>query len=105
MAPKSEKPAEPPESGDEAPEEEPQAGPLVPMYGVPAIARGIQAFRRGDIILYTVRGEPKEVLELMGQLDKQGVGEVVALISHHAEDVAFAPEDDAQQEQEEGGRQ
>ncbi len=104
MAPRSEKPAEPPENGDETPEEGPQAGSLVPMYGVPAIARGIQAFRRGDIILYTVRGEPKEVLELMRQLDKQGVGEVVALISHHAEEVASAPEDDAQQEQQ-GDRQ
>jgi hypothetical protein len=71
----------------------PHGGALVPFYGVPGINPGIQAFRRGDIILYTVRGEPKEVLELMGHLDRQGVGEVVALISHHAGEPPAAPQE------------
>ncbi|MHC4788905.1 MAG: hypothetical protein ACYS8K_06845 [Planctomycetota bacterium] len=81
-------------------EEEPHAGSLVPFYGVPGIAPGIQAFRRGNIILYTVRGEPQKVLELMGQLDKQGVDEVVALISHEAaEELPPPPEDATENEQ------
>ena len=63
-----------------------QAGSLVPLYAGSNIVPGIQAFRRGDLILYTIRGEPKEVLELMGQLDREGVSEVVALISHRAEE-------------------
>jgi len=62
-----------------------QGGALVPFYGVPGVTAGIQAFRRGNVILYTVRGEPKEVQALIGQLDQQGVGEVVALISHRAD--------------------
>ncbi len=68
------------------PDTEAQGGALVPMYGAPGVTTGIQAFRRGDVILYTVRGEPKEVQALIGQLDRQGVGEVVALISHRAEE-------------------
>jgi hypothetical protein len=69
----------------EARELQAQGGALVPFYGVPGVTPGIQAFRRGNIILYTVRGEPKEVQALIGQLDQQGVGEVVALISHRAD--------------------
>ena len=65
------------------------SGALVPAFGGPAIVPGTQAFRRDNIILYTVRGEPRQVLELMGRLDQEGVGEVVALISHQAaEDTA-----------------
>ncbi|MCK4283393.1 MAG: hypothetical protein KAX44_03670 [Candidatus Brocadiae bacterium] len=82
---------EQPEKAEEAAEQEAQAGALVPLYGG-AIVPGIQAFRRDDIILYTIRGEPKEVLELVGELDRQGVGEVVALISHPAQDEG-APEE------------
>ena len=52
------------------------------MYVGRDVDRGIQAFRRGDMILYTVRGEPDEVQELVGELNKRGVDEVVALISH-----------------------
>jgi hypothetical protein len=66
----------------------PPAGPLVPLEGGPSIVPGIQAFRRGDVVLYTVRGEPRQVQELMGQLDKAQVGEVIALISHHAPEEA-----------------
>jgi hypothetical protein len=80
---------------DEPSEIEPHAGSLVPIQGAPAIVPGIQAFRRGDVILYTVRGEPAEVQELMGKLSDDNVGEVVALISHQAEDgEADYPEDD-----------
>ncbi len=75
-----------PEENGGSPSAEAPAGPLVPIEGGPPIVPGIQAFRRGDIVLYTVRGEPSEVQELMGQLDKEQVGEVIALISHHAQD-------------------
>ena len=57
---------------------------LVPLYSPLDVTRGIQAYRRGDVILYTIRGEPSEVLELIGELDKRGVGELVALVSHRA---------------------
>jgi hypothetical protein len=77
--------------------QEAQAGPLVPLYGAAEIVRGIQAFRRGDQILYTIRGEPRQVLELMGQLDRQGVPEVLALISHAAQP---APADGSQEDAE-----
>jgi len=71
---------------DEAQEEQHAQGPkgLVPMYVGRDVDRGIQAFRRGDMILYTVRGEPDEVQELVGELNKRGVNEVVALISHQS---------------------
>ena len=62
------------------------AGSLVPLYGGAEIVPGIQAFRRGDVVLYTVRGEPRTVQELIGQLDKDGIGEVIALITHQAEE-------------------
>jgi len=76
---------EPPEPDTDGAQEM-QPGALVPMYGGTGVTRGIQAFRSGDIILYTVRGEPDEVRELMGQLEQQGVGEVIALIRHAAPD-------------------
>jgi len=83
------KPKERPTAPDEPPDE-PQdgatRGALVPTYGVSAIVPGTQAFRRDDVIFYTVRGEPQKVQELMGMLDREGVDEVVALISHQAED-------------------
>jgi len=70
-------------------------GALVPLYGGTDIVPGIQAFRRGDMVLYSVRGEPNEVLELMAELDRQGVGEVVAFISHRAaEEPESTGEDD-----------
>jgi hypothetical protein len=78
-------PAEPVEA-DESSEIAAHAVSLVPIKGAPAIVPGIQAFRRGDLILYTVRGEPAEVQELMARLSEDNVGEVVALISHQAED-------------------
>jgi len=66
-----------------------EAGPsaLVPIYAGYDIARGIQAQRRGSRIFYTIRGEPKQVLELIGELDKHGVREVVALITHRSSEV------------------
>jgi hypothetical protein len=87
-----------PEETNQPPSAQPPPGPLVPIVGAPAIVPGIQAFRRGNVVLYTVRGEPRQVLELMGRLDKERVGEVVALISHHAQDEP-PPEPDAQPEQ------
>jgi len=83
-----------PDDIEESPQpEETPPGPLVPIYGGPDIVPGIQAFRRGDIVLYTVRGEPREVQELMSRLDKEQVGEVIALISHHARDEPVAEEE------------
>ena len=75
-------PDEPPEE----PQDDSPRGALVPTYGVSAIVPGTQAFRRDNVIFYTVRGEPQKVQELMGMLDREGVGEVVALISHQADD-------------------
>ena len=75
-----------------------EPGSLVPVYAGRDIARGVQAYRRGNVILYTVRGEPREVLELVGELDKDGVDEVVALISHRSDE---APEEREVQEEEE----
>ncbi len=74
-----------PEENGGSPSAQAPAGPLVPIEGGPPIVPGIQAFRRGDAVLYTVRGEPRQVQELMGQLDKAKVGEVIALISHQAQ--------------------
>ncbi|MFW6188802.1 MAG: hypothetical protein ACOC7T_00075 [Planctomycetota bacterium] len=84
---------------DETPEEDQaHAASLVPFYGGTEIVRGIQAIRRGDAVLYTVRGEPSEVRELIGQLDREGVGEVIALISHRLEE-ALPPEEEEGEEQ------
>ena len=60
---------------------------LAPIYSPLDVAQGIQAYKRGDMILYTIRGEPSAVQELIGELDRRGVGEVVALVSHRAADV------------------
>ena len=57
---------------------------LVPLYSGLDVAHGVQAYRRGNAILYTIRGEPKDVEQLMHELDKHNVREVVALISHPA---------------------
>jgi len=59
-------------------------GSLVPFEG--GVVRGLQAFRRGDAIIYTVRGEPREIQELISHLGRQGINELVALISHEAQD-------------------
>ncbi len=48
---------------------------LVPVYSPLDVKRGIEAYRRGDVILYTVRGEPREVQALIGELDRRGVQE------------------------------
>lgn len=57
---------------------------LVPIEHHADIVEGVQAYRRGDMIFYTVRGEPAVVKKLMGELSRSGVGQVVALISHPA---------------------
>jgi len=57
-------------------------GELVPIDD--SVVKGIQAWRRGDAILYTVRGEPKEVGELILELEGQGIDEIIAMISHEA---------------------
>jgi len=82
-----------PKQTPDPPEDEAAAGTLVPLYGSP-IVPGVQAFRRGDVILYTIRAEPKEVAELVARLDKEGVGEVVALISHPARRPEEQPPDE-----------
>ena len=72
------------DSEDPKSDEKDQApkGSLVPLYSPLDVSRGIQAYRRGDVILYTVRGEPRKVQELIGELDRRGVSELVALVSH-----------------------
>jgi hypothetical protein len=62
-----------------------EAHTLAPMVQRGDIASGIQAFRRGEMVIYTVRGDPETVRELMSELERQGVGPVVALVSHPAE--------------------
>jgi hypothetical protein len=62
------------------------AGSLVPLSSGMGIVPGVQALRRGDVILYSVRGEPETVKELIGHLGRDGVREVVAFISHRAHD-------------------
>jgi hypothetical protein len=83
-----------PEAKGQEQTDEAHAGALVPVYGGTEIVPGIQAFRRGNAILYTVRGEPREVQELMSQLDEAGVDEVIALISHEAQDELAEPDED-----------
>ena len=61
---------------------EPQHGALVPSYSPLEVIAGVRAYRRGDFILYTIKGEPAKVLELVGELDRRGVNEVIALVSH-----------------------
>ena len=73
---------------------------LVPTYSPLDVSKGIQAYRRGDVILYSIRGEPHDVLELIGELDKRGVDEVVALVSHRASDEE--PDDDTGDEPDPG---
>ncbi len=58
---------------------------LVPLYSPLDVSKGLQAYRRGDMILYTVRGKPEKVQELISELDGRGVNEVVALVSHHSD--------------------
>ena len=77
------------DTGDEHESQGPRS--LVPMYAGQDVDQGIQAFRRGEMILYTVRGEPHEVQELVDELNKKGVNEVVALISHQS----FEKQDEA----------
>jgi len=83
----------PAQNGEKGPAE----ASLVPLYSPLDVTRGIQAYRRGDVILYTVRGEPSKVQELVGELGRRGVSEVVALVSHAAPeaepDLEDVPED------------
>jgi len=67
---------------------------LVPMYSPLDVTKGLQAYRRGDVILYTIRGAPGKVQELIGELDNRGVKELVALVSHHTLD---APAEDVEE--------
>ena len=69
---------------------------LAPIYSPLDVTRGIQAYRRGDMILYTIRGEPSEVQELIAELDRRGVGEVVALVSHRAAEDRSGEEDESE---------
>jgi hypothetical protein len=58
----------------------PVAEAPVPMYG--GVTEGVQAYRRGDVVVYTVRGGPSDVRELVDLLERDGAEELVALISH-----------------------
>ena len=68
--------------------EESEEVSLAPLYSPLDVSKGLQAYRRGEAILYTVRGEPAKVQELIDALDDQGVNEVVALVSHRQDDKA-----------------
>ena len=74
---------------------------LVPLYSPLDVSEGLQAYRRGNVILYTIRGEPQKVQELIGELDNRGVGELVALVSHRVEEPDEEPADVVEQEPEE----
>jgi hypothetical protein len=58
---------------------------LVPLYSPLDVTKGIQAYRRGDMILYTIKGEPEKVQELIGELNNTGVDELVAFVSHRSD--------------------
>ncbi|MFP4176829.1 MAG: hypothetical protein ACOCR1_02530 [Planctomycetota bacterium] len=78
---------------------------LVPLYSPLDVSKGLQAYRRGEMVLYTVRGEPEKVQQLMDELDGRGVGEVVALVSHRAdqpEDVQTVQAEEKDKQGEEG---
>ncbi len=74
---------DPPENND-AEQEHPHS--LVPMSSPFDATRGIRAYRRGPTIVYTVRGEPDEVMELIGELKGRGVREIGAFVFHQADD-------------------
>jgi hypothetical protein len=81
---------------DNAPEPEespPIAEAPVPIYG--GVAEGVQAYRRGDVVVYTVRGEPASVRKLLDLLEADGADEVVALISHRPPGEAVVKDTDA----------
>jgi hypothetical protein len=71
-------------------ESPPIADAPVPMYG--GVAEGIQAYRRGDVVVYTVRGEPGDVRDLLDLLERDGAEEVVALIRHRPPEEAVVKE-------------
>lgn len=87
-----------PEDNDKSPIDEERPGPLVPLYGGREIVPGIQAYRRGNAILYSVRGEPELVQELLGKLGEDGVDEVIAFISHRTEPALPAKETEEEDE-------
>lgn len=58
---------------------------LVPLYSPLDVSRGLQAYRRGNVVLYTVRGEPAKIMELIEELDSHGINEIVALVSHRSD--------------------
>jgi hypothetical protein len=64
----------------------PEEHSLVPLYSPLDVSRGLRGYRRGNMILYTVRGRPDEVMDLIDELKGRGVGEIVALVSHRAGD-------------------
>jgi len=70
------------ETTEDGADEEPRGGSLAPLYSRTDIVPGVQAVRRGNMILYSVRGEPAVVQELIGRLNREGIKEIVAFISH-----------------------
>ncbi len=75
-----------PKKEEEKIEDEGSEVSLVPLYSPLDVSRGLKAYRRGDVILYTVRGEPSKIQELINELDGRGVSEVIALVSHRTGD-------------------
>lgn len=86
------------------PEDQERNVSLVPLYSPLDVSKGLQAFRRGDMILYTVRGEPEKVQELIRELDGKGVNEVVALVSHPAQEPEDVQTVEAEEKEEEGDK-
>ncbi len=71
---------------DETVTDESSGVSLVPLYSPLDVSKGLQAYRRENVILYTVRGEPSKIQELIDELDGRGVNDVVALVSHRTDD-------------------
>ncbi|MFP4028547.1 MAG: hypothetical protein ACLFWL_12210 [Candidatus Brocadiia bacterium] len=80
------------EKKSEADERQDSSVSLVPLYSPLDVSVGLQAYRRGDMILYTIRGEPAKVQELIQELDERGTEEVVALVSHRVGEVVETAE-------------
>ncbi|MBS3761677.1 MAG: hypothetical protein KGZ25_00105 [Planctomycetes bacterium] len=57
------------------------------------------------MILYTIRGEPAKVQELIQELDERGTEEVVALVSHRVGEMAETAEAVVEAEKSEQGKE
>lgn len=76
---------------DNSTPEKQETGPApMPLYG--GVVDGIQAYRRGEDVVYSVQGRPEDVRQLLDLLERDGVEDVVALISHRPPEEAIVTE-------------